>query len=66
MQEFVSKKNLTETLRRMKKGEEMVVNERDFKIETGHAAKYRLRKEGIEIKITQKDMIGKWKAIRLS
>lgn len=66
MQEFISKKSLTETLKRMKKGDRIIVKNKDFKIDAGYSAKYRLRKKGIDIKISQAGMIDEWEAIRLN
>lgn len=66
MQEFVSKKNLTETFRNMKRGDSMIIKNKDFKPFTGQSAKRRLRKEGIIIEITEAGMVDEWKATRVS
>ena len=63
---FVTKKTLTETFRRLPIGGEITVNSRDFKCKTAKTAKYNLRKEGIEIKLTERGMIDEYKVIRLS
>lgn len=64
MQEFVCKKNLTDTLRKMRIGDSMIIKNKDFKPSTGQAAKRRLKKEGIIIEITEAGMVDEWKAIR--
>lgn len=66
MQEFVCKKNLTETLRRLKKGDSMVVKNRDFKMGSGQAAKRALEKEGIILRISEKGMVDEWLVERLN
>lgn len=66
MQEFVRKKNLTETLRNMKVGSSMIIKNRDFKPNSGQAAKRKLKQEGIIIDITEAGMIDEWKATRLT
>lgn len=63
---FVTKKTLTETFRRLPIGGEITVKTRDFKFNTAKTAKYNLRREGIEIKLTERGMIDEYKAIRLS
>lgn len=63
---FVTKKTLTETFRRLPIGGEIIVKTRDFKFNTAKTAKYNLRKEGIEIKLTERGMIDEYKATRLS
>lgn len=63
---FVTKKTLTETFRRLPIGGEIAVKTRDFKFNTAKTAKYNLRKEGIEIKLTERGMIDEYKVIRLS
>lgn len=63
---FVTKKTLTETFRRLSVGGEITVKTRDFKFNTAKTAKYNLRKEGIEIKLTERGMIDEYKVIRLS
>lgn len=65
MQEFVCKKNLTETLRRMKKGDVMVIKNKDFKPCSGQAAKMALKKEGIILRISEKGMVDEWLVERL-
>lgn len=64
MQDFVSKKNLTETFRQMKIGDSKIIKNKEFKPGTGQAAKRRLKKEGIIIEITEAGMIDEWKATR--
>jgi len=66
MQTFAVKKSLIETFRRMKKGERIRVKYKDFKVNAAYSAKYRLRKKGIEIKISQAGMIDEWEATRMN
>lgn len=63
---FVTKKTLTETLRRLPIGGEITIKTRDFKFSSAKTAKYNLRREGIEIDLTEKDMINEYKVTRLS
>ena len=63
---FVTKKTLTETFRRLPIGGEITVKTHDFKFNTAKTAKYNLRKEGIEIKLTERGMINEYKVTRLS
>jgi len=63
---FVTKKTLTETFRRLPIGGEITVKTRDFKFNTAKSAKYALRREGIEIKLTERGMIDEYKATRKS
>lgn len=51
--DFVIKKSLTETLRRMKVGDTMRIKSRDFKLSAVKTAKNRLKKEGIDIKLSE-------------
>ena len=60
---FVTKKMLTETFRRLPIGGEITVKTREFKF-TAKSAKYALRREGIEIKLTERGMIDEYKVIR--
>lgn len=66
MQGFVVKKSLTETLRRMRKGESMRIKSKDFKYSAVKAAKYALRKEGIDIKLSEAGMIDEVEVTRLN
>lgn len=61
---FVTKKMLTETFRRLPIGGEITVKTREFKFNTAKSAKYALRREGIEIKLTERGMIDEYKVIR--
>lgn len=65
MQSFVVKKSLTETLRRMKVGDTMRIKSRDFKISAVKTAKNRLKKEGIDIKLSEAGMIDECEVTRL-
>lgn len=65
MQVFVVKKSLTETLRRMKVGDTMRIKSRDFKISAVKTAKNRLKKEGIDIKLSEAGMIDECEVTRL-
>lgn len=62
---FVTKYSLIDTFRQMKPGVLVEFSERDFKYASGRAAKYMLRKEGIEMALSQKGMVGKWTAMRI-
>ena len=66
IQGFVVKKSLTETLRRMKVGETMRIKSRDFKYSAVKSAKYALRKEGINIKLTEKGLIDEVEVTRMN
>ena len=66
MQSFVVKKSLTETLRRMKIGETMRIKSRDFKLSAVKTAKNRLKKEGIDIKLSEAGMIDECEVTRLN
>lgn len=63
---FVTKKTLTETLRRMKVGQTMRIKNRDFKYSAVKTAKNRLKKEGIDIKLSEKGMIDECEVTRLA
>nr|DAU87667.1 MAG TPA: hypothetical protein [Caudoviricetes sp.] len=65
MQSFVVKKSLTETLRRMKVGDTMRIKSRDFKLSAVKTAKNRLKKEGIDIKLSEAGMIDECEVTRL-
>lgn len=65
MQSFVVKKSLTETLRRMKIGDTMRIKSRDFKLSAVKTAKNRLKKEGIDIKLSEAGMIDECEVTRL-
>lgn len=62
---FVTKKSLTETLRRMRPGEEMIVKNKEFKYSSGRTAMYSLKREGIVLKMTEKGMVDCWKVERI-
>lgn len=66
MKNFVVKKSLTETLRRMKVGETMRIKSRDFKLSAVKTAKNRLKKEGIDIKLSEAGMIDECEVTRLN
>lgn len=66
MQNFVVKKTLTETLRRMKVGQTMRIKSRDFKYSAVKTAKSRLKKEGIDIKLSEAGMIDECEVTRLA
>ena len=63
---FVTKKTLTETLRRMKVGQTMRIKSRDFKYSAVKTAKHRLKKEGIDIKLSEAGMIDECEVTRLA
>lgn len=63
---FVTKRTLTETLRRMKVGQTMRIKSRDFKYSAVKTAKNRLKKEGIDIKLSEKGMIDECEVTRLA
>ena len=63
---FVVKKSLTETLRRMKVGDTMRIKSRDFKLSAVKTAKNRLKKEGIDIKLSEAGMIDECEVTRLN
>lgn len=63
---FVTKKTLTETLRRMKVGQTMRIKNRDFKYSAVKTAKNRLKKEGIDIKLSEAGMIDECEVTRLA
>lgn len=65
MQSFVVKKSLTETLRRMKVGDTMRIKSRDFKLSAVKTAKNRLKKEGVDIKLSEAGMIDECEVTRL-
>ena len=64
MQGFAMKKNLTDTFRRMKRGDRILVKYRDFKVESARTASNRLRKEGIIIKVSVAGLADEWRATR--
>jgi hypothetical protein len=63
--DFVIKKSLTETLRRMKVGDTMRIKSRDFKLSAVKTAKNRLKKEGIDIKLSEAGMINECEVTKL-
>lgn len=63
---FVTKKTLTETLRRMKVGQTMRIKNRDFRITSAYSSKNRLKREGIIIDISQKGLIDEYDVTRLA
>lgn len=63
---FVTKKTLTETLRRMKVGQTMRIKSGDFKYSAVKTAKNRLKKEGIDIKLSEAGMIDECEVTRLA
>lgn len=65
MQEFVMKKNLTETFRRMEVGSKMRIKTSDFKIGTARSAASRLKQKGILVKVSEKDLIDEYEVERL-
>lgn len=62
---FVTKKSLTETFRRMRPGEVMIVKNKDFKYSSGRTAMYNLKREGIMLRMTEKGMVDCWKVERI-
>lgn len=62
---FVTKKSLTDTFRRMRPGEVMIVKNKEFKYSSGRTAMYKLKREGIELKLTEKGMVDCWKVERI-
>ena len=63
---FATVPSLTETFRKMKKGDSMKVKTRDYKIAAARSARYRLMKEGINLQITEAGMIDEYEVIRLN
>lgn len=59
------KYSLIGTFRNMKPGTTITVKEKVFKWASARSAKYILRKEGIDIAISNAGMVGEWKATRL-
>lgn len=66
MQNFVTKKSLIETLRRMRVGERVRIKEKDFKFSSVRTAKYVLKKEGVDIDVSVAGLIGECEVVRLS
>lgn len=63
---FVTKKSLKETIRRLPIGGSMIIKSKDFKYASVRTVKYQLRREGIEIAVTEKGMIDQCKVTRLN
>lgn len=62
---LVVKYSLIDTFRSMKPGQTITVKEKVFKWTSARSAKYILRKEGIEVSISNRGMVGEWTATRL-
>lgn len=63
---FITKKSLIDTIRGLKVGERMRIKSKDFKFASVRTAKYVLRKEGIDINVSEKGMIDECEVIRLN
>lgn len=63
---FKTKKSLIDTLRFLKVGECVNIANKDFKFCSVRNAKYQLRREGIEIDVSERGLIGECKVTRLN
>ena len=66
MQNFVVKKSLIDTLRALAVGESIYIKTRDFKTQSAQNAKRRLRKEGINIAISERGLVDEFRVERLN
>lgn len=62
---YIVKKSLTDTLATLPLNSPQIIKTKDFKVSAARSAKYRLKRKGIIIDITEDGMIDEYQVMRV-